>query len=191
MAPRSKARMVAEAGLIAAVYGSATLLTIQVLNVFAFGPLQLRISEVFTVVALFTPAAVPGLFLGSVVANAALAVGNPLAWLDVVFGSIGTLLGAIWTWRFRRTKAVALAGPVVFNALIVAAYLPIVLQGLGGRALLDMYRVPVLGWDLSRSWIAMYAFGVVSVGIGQAIVVYGLGWPLASAIVRSGVTRER
>jgi hypothetical protein len=36
----------------------------------------------------------------------------------------------------------------------------------------------------------MYAFGVVAVGIGQAVVVYGLGWPLASAIVRSGVTRE-
>jgi uncharacterized membrane protein len=190
MAPRSKARTVAQAGLIAAVYGSASLLTMQFLGPLAFGPIQFRVSEAFTVVALFTPAAIPGLWLGTVIANASLAAASPLAWLDVVFGGIGTLLAAIWTWRFRRRKALALAGPVIFNALIVAAYLPILLQGLGGTALLDMYRVPVVGWDLTGSWLAMYAFGVVAVGIGQAVVVYGLGWPLASAIVRSGVTRE-
>ena len=51
------------------------------------------------------------------------------------------------------------------------------------------YQVPVFGWDLSSSWPLMYVFGVVSVGVGQAVVVYGLGWPLASALDRSGVTR--
>jgi len=182
---RSVARIVAEAGVIAAVYAAVSLITIESMQWFAFGPVQFRVSEALTVVALFTPAAVPGLWLGAVLANAAsVALGNPLGWLDVVFGGVGTLLGAWWTWRFRSRRALALAGPVVSNALIVPAYLPILLAGLG------IYRVPVLGWDLSSSWPLMYVFGVVSVGIGQAVVVYGLGWPLASALERSGVTRR-
>ena len=101
-----------------------------------------------------------------------------------MFGGLGTLLGAWWTWRFRANRPLALAGPVVTNALIVPAYLPILLAGLG------LYTVPILGWDVSRSWPAMYLLGVVSVGIGQAVVVYGLGWPLAAALERSGVTRR-
>ena len=171
--------------MIAAVYGAVSLITIEALQWFAFGLVQFRISEALTVVALFTPAAVPGLWLGAVVANAIAAaqMGNPFGWLDVVFGGLGTLLGAGWTWRFRSRRALALAGPVVSNALIVPAYLPIMLAGMG------LYQVPVFGWDLSSSWPLMYVFGVVSVGVGQAVVVYGLGWPLASALDRSGVTR--
>jgi uncharacterized membrane protein len=176
---------VAEAGVTAAVYGAVSLITIETLQWFAFGLVQFRVSEALTVVALFTPAAVPGLWLGAVLANgiAAAQMGNPFGWLDVVFGGLGTLLGAWWTWRFRARRALALAGPVVSNALIVPAYLPIMLAGMG------LYQVPVFGWDLSSSWPLMYVFGVVSVGVGQAVVVYGLGWPLASALERSGVTR--
>jgi uncharacterized membrane protein len=182
---RTVARTVAEAGVIAAVYGALSLLTIESFQWLAFGPIQFRVSEALTVLALFTPAAVPGLWLGAVLANgASLALGNPLGWFDVVFGGLGTLLGAWWTWRFRSRRALALAGPVVSNALIVPAYLPILLAGLG------VYQVPALGWDLSSSWAAMYVFGVLTVGIGQAVVVYGLGWPLATALERSGVTRR-
>jgi len=183
---RSIARTVAEAGVIAAVYGSVSFMAIELLQGLAFGLVQFRVSEALTVLALFTPAAVPGLWIGAMIANAAgaVATGNPLGGLDVVFGGLGTLLGAWWTWRFRARRAIALAGPVVSNALIVPAYLPILLAGLG------FYQVPILGWDLSRSWPMMYLFGVVTVGIGQAIVVYGLGWPLAAALERSGVTRR-
>ena len=171
--------------MIAAVYGAVSLITIEFLGWFAFGLVQLRLSEALTVVALFTPAAIPGLWLGAVLANlGSLALGNPLGWLDVLFGGLGTLLAAWWTWHFRSRRALALAGPVICNALIVPAYLPVLLVGLG------MYQLPILGWDLSSSWPLMYGFGVVSVGIGQAVVIYGLGWPLAAALERSGVTRR-
>jgi uncharacterized membrane protein len=103
---------------------------------------------------------------------------GPIAWLDVVFGSLGSLIGAVWMWRFRRNKPLALAGPVISNALVVPAYLPIMLMGFG------LYEVPLLGWDLEQSWFAMYLFGVLAIGIGQAIVVYGLGWPLQAALGR-------
>jgi hypothetical protein len=98
--------------------------------------------------------------------------------LDVVFGSLGTLIGAAWTWRFRRNTALGLAGPVVSNSLIVAAYLPWLVKGLG------LYEVPILGVDLEGRWLPMYLFGVVAIGIGQAVVMYGLGWPLLAALKR-------
>ena len=180
----SAARYVAEGGLIAAVYGIASVIAIQTQSILAFGLIQFRISEALTVVALFTPAAVPGLWLGTVLANAS--TGAPLAWLDMVFGGLGTLLGAWWTWHFRARRALALLGPVVCNALIVPAYLPILLKAMG---FMELYRIPSLGLDLSVSWPLAYAFGVVTVGIGQAVVVYGLGWPLAAALERSGITR--
>ncbi len=178
----SRTRYIAQAGVIAAVYATLSLLTMQFLGGLAWGPVQLRVSEAFTVVALFTPAALPGLTIGSVAANALNpAAVWPLAGLDVVFGSLGTLLGAVWMRRFSARPALALAGPVVSNALIVPAYLPIMLAGFG------FYTIPFFGVDLEGSWIAMYAFGVVAVGLGQAIVLYALGWPLAVALKQMGI----
>ncbi len=169
--------------MIAAVYGGLTLLTVQFLGVLGWGPIQLRVSEAVTVVAFFTPAAIPGLTLGSVIANlfAFASTGSPLALLDVVFGSLGTLLGAWWTWRFRSNTALGLLGPVLGNALIVPAYLPLLVKGLG------LYKVPLLGIDLEGRWLPMYLFGFVAVAIGQAVVMYGLGLPLLVALRRLGL----
>jgi len=177
-------RYVAQAGVIAAVYSAFTILVLQLPGGIGWGPVQLRLSEAITVVAALTPAAIPGLTLGTAVANASLllALGNPIVLYDVVLGSIATLLGAFWTWRFRNKTALALLGPVVFNALIVPAYLPIILSEVAG-----FYEVPILGVDLKGQWLGMYLFGVVAVGVGQAIVVYGLGWPLLAAMRRIGV----
>lgn len=176
----SRTRYIAQAGVIAAVYASLTLLTMYLLQGLAWGLIQLRVSEAFTVIAMFTPAALPGLTIGSVVANALNpAAVWPLSLLDVVFGSLGTLLGTVWMRRFRGNVPLALAGPVVANALIVPAYLPVLLKGLG------LYTF--LGVNLEGTWLGMYLFGVVSVGIGEAIVVYALGLPLYAALKRTGV----
>ena len=178
----SRARYIAQAGVIAAVYATLTLITMQFLGGLAWGPIQLRVSEAFTVIALVTPAAVPGLTIGSVVANALNPTAVwPLAAFDVVFGSLGTLLGALWMRHFRRNLPLALAGPVIANALIVPAYLPLLLKGLG------FYTLPLIGVNLEGAWFPMYLFGVVTIGIGEGIVVYALGWPLALALKRMGI----
>lgn len=179
-------RTIARAGLIAAVYGALTILAMQFLSFLAIGPVQFRLSEAATVLALFTPAAIPGLAVGSVVANlyALVVLGNPLAMLDVVFGSLGTLLGAVWTWRFRKRPALALLGPVVSNALIVPAYLPFMLKGLG------LYKVPFTSVDLEGHYLPMYLFGVAFVALGQAVVVYALGLPLAMSLKRLGLAER-
>jgi len=174
-----RARRVAQAGVIAAVYAVLTFLVIQLGSVFSYGIVQFRLSEALTVVACLTPAAIPGLFVGSVLANlSSVASFGAIGLLDVAFGSLGTLLGAAWTWRFRERTALALAGPVVFNALIVPAYLPAMLGASG------LTTVPILGITSSSSWPVLYMAGVVGVAVGQAVVVYGLGWPLLAALRR-------
>lgn len=178
----ARTRTVAQAGVIAAVHATLTVAVIQMPAQLGWGPVQLRLSEALTVLALFTPAAVPGLALGTALANASLlAQVGPVGLLDVVFGSLATLLGAWWTWHFRERTALALAGPVVTNALIVPAYLPVLFAALG------FAQEPLFGLELGDSWLALYLTGVVTVGIGQAIVVYGLGWPLAALVRSSGV----
>ena len=178
----SRTAMIARAGTIAAVYAALTIATLQLPAQLGWGLVQFRVSEAVTVLATLTPAAVPGLWLGTAVANGFMAsqVG-PIAILDVVFGSIASLLGAAWAWRFRSRTALALLGPVLFNALIVPAYLPLLLAGFG------LYEVPLLGVDLEGTWLAMYAFGFVAIAAGQAVIVYGLGWPLLAALRRTGI----
>ncbi len=170
---------VAHAGLIAALYCAATLITALFLQGLAWGPVQLRVSEALVVLAILTPAAVPGLTIGCVIANLMISVINgtgALGLFDVVFGSLATLLGALWCSRFRERPALALAGPVVANALIVPAYLPLLLQGLG------FYTIPFTSLSLDGAYVFMYVFGVISIAIGEALVVFVLGLPLLKSL---------
>ncbi|MBW6467574.1 MAG: QueT transporter family protein [Coriobacteriia bacterium] len=180
-APRGT-RSVAQAGVIAAVHAAVTLAVLQMPAQLGWGPVQLRISEALTVLALFTPAAIPGLALGTGIANASLVAQlGPVGLLDVVFGSLATLIGAWWTWHFRGRLLVALAGPVVANAFIVPAYLPVLLAALG------LGQESLFGLDPATGWLAAYLIGVVVIFASQAVVIYGLGVPLALFLRRTPV----
>lgn len=168
-------QFIVQTALIAALYAAATLVTMFVLQGLAFGPIQLRVSEALVVLALFTPAAIPGLTLGCVIANLVALVMNglgALGLLDVIFGSFATFLGALWCWKLRSKTFVALLGPVLANALIVPAYLPFLLQGLG------FYSIPFTDISLDGIYLSMYLFGLVSIAISESLVVYLLGFPL-------------
>ncbi|MDR0514320.1 MAG: QueT transporter family protein [Coriobacteriaceae bacterium] len=165
--------------MIAAIYAAATLATLLLLQGLAWGPVQFRLSEAVTVCAAATSAAVPGLALGCVIANLIACIINgtgALGLLDVVFGSIATLGGALWCRRFKERPKLALLGPVLANAIIVPAYLPILLQGLG------FYTIPFTNISLDGAYLPMYLFGVIATGIGEALVVYVLGLPLLKAL---------
>lgn len=181
-----KTTYVAQAGMIAAVYAAATLVALLFLQGLAWGPVQFRISEAVCVLALLTPAAVPGLTVGCIIANLiSLAVNGTgaLGMLDVVFGSLATLLGALWCWKMRERPKLALLGPVIANALIVPAYLPLILQGLG------FYTIPFTDIALDGAYIPMYLFGFIATGLGEALVMYVLGLPLFTALKRFGVVK--
>lgn len=178
----SRTAIITQTGIIAALYAALTLLALTFLGGLAFGPVQLRISEVVCVLALFTPHAIPGLTIGCALANLigiALNGSGALGLLDVVGGSLATFVGAWWCWRMRAHVGLALLGPVVANALIVSAYLPLILAALG------FYTIPFTDISLVESYPLMYLFGVVALGLGEAVVVYGLGLPLQAALKRT------
>lgn len=183
-ASSARTTYVAEAGLIAAVYAACTLVALLLLQGLAWGPVQFRISEALTVLAVLTPAAVPGLTIGCVIANLAAMVINgtgALGLLDVVFGSAATLIGALWCRKFAENPKLAMLGPVLANAIIVPAYLPILLQGLG------FYTIPFTTISLDGAYLPMYLFGSIATGIGEAAVIYLLGTPLLAALRRARV----
>ena len=184
---KGRSSYVAQAGMIAAVYAAATLVALLLLQGLAWGPVQFRISEAVCVLAVLTPAAVPGLTVGCIVANLiALAVNGTgaLGLLDVVFGSLATFLGALWCWKMRERPKLALLGPVFANAVIVPAYLPLLLQGLG------FYTIPFTSIALDGAYVPMYLFGLIATGIGEALVMYVLGLPLLSALKRFRVVKQ-
>ncbi|MBM6755780.1 QueT transporter family protein [Collinsella tanakaei] len=182
-----KSTYIARAGVIAATYAACTLVTMLFLGNLAWGPIQFRISEALCALALVTPAAIPGLTLGCAIANVAnivLSGTGALGLLDVVFGSLATFLGALFTWKMRSHPLVALAGPVLANALIVPAYLPILLAGVG------FYTIPFTSIALDGSWPLMYLFGLVTTGIGEATIMYVLGYPLYRSLTKSAFIKR-
>ena len=184
---QNRARRVARVGVIAAVYAALTLVALLFLGSLAWGPVQFRVSEALCALALLTADAVPGLALGCAIANVAnivLSGTGMLGMLDVVFGTLATAIGAFITWRLRRRPALALLGPVVANALIVPAYLPLLLQGIG------FYTIPFTNIAIDGAYPAMYAFGLVATGIGEAVVMYVLGLPLNRALSRTSLARS-
>lgn len=106
-----KVLFITQAAMIAAVY---VVLTV-VFAPFGFGEVQVRISEVLTILAYFTPAAIPGLFIGCIIGNA---MGGAIL-IDVIFGSIATLIGAIFSYMLRKNKFLVPLPPIIANALIV------------------------------------------------------------------------
>lgn len=173
---------IARVGMIAAAYAACTLITMMFLGSLAWGPVQFRVSEALCVLALFTPAAVPGLTLGCIIANVAniaLSGTGMLGMLDVVFGSLATFAGALFTWKMRERPLIALVGPVLANALIVPAYLPLLLQGIG------FYTIPFTSISLDGAYPFMYAFGLVTTGLGEAVIMYVLGYPLSRSLAKT------
>ena len=76
---------------------------------------QLRFSEALTILPFFTPAAIPGLFVGCLLSNILTGCALP----DIVFGSLATLIGAILTYKLRKNKWMAPLPPIAANAIII------------------------------------------------------------------------
>lgn len=111
---KSKALFITQAAVIAAIY---TLLTCFAGAIgLANGSIQLRFSEILTVLPIFTPAAIPGLFIGCVLSN----ILTGCVFWDIIFGSLATLLGAIGTYLLRKKSCyLAPLPPIIANTLIV------------------------------------------------------------------------
>ena len=101
-----------EAAMIAAIYVALT----YVFAPISFSEVQVRIAEALTILPVFTPAAVPGLFVGCLLGNILGGAVLP----DVICGSFATLIGAFFTWRLRAAHPfLAPVPPIIANTLIV------------------------------------------------------------------------
>ncbi len=145
-------RRVAIGAVIAAAYAALCML----LQPISFPALQFRLSEALCVLPMFFPEAVPGLFVGCLLAN--LLGGNGI--LDVVFGSLATLAAAWGTYKLRRWPLLAILPPVVINAVVIGIVLH---YAVGAPLLLEMGTI----------------------FLTQAAVCYVVGYPLYLLLNRS------
>ncbi|MDO4321270.1 MAG: QueT transporter family protein [Lachnospiraceae bacterium] len=106
-----KVLFLVQGAAIAAIYVVLTM----VFAPFSFGEIQIRVSEALTVLPYFTPAAIPGLFIGCLIGNT---LGGAIP-VDIVFGSLATLIAAVCTYLLRSHRYLAPVPPIVANALIV------------------------------------------------------------------------
>ena len=137
---------------IAAIYVVLTLSFAAI----SFGSIQFRISEALVILPYFTPAAIPGVFLGCFISN--LVAG---AFYDAIFGSLATLIGAVFSWLLRRNKYLVCVPPILSNTLII----PWVLR--------YAYGMP-----------DAIPFLMLTVGIGEVLAVGVLGNMLLAALER-------
>lgn len=165
-------KYLSESAIIAAVYIVLTL----IFQPISFGQLQFRIAEALTILPALTPAGIPGIFIGCLLANL-LGGGH---WIDIVFGSLASLLAA-WLTRvlakrlrldenstekysrkelFRTPKLYLFPLPtIIINSLVVGFYIPII-------------------YPAGDATLAVFLFSMLTVGLGQVIITYLLGLPL-------------
>lgn len=149
------------AAAIAAVYAVLTL--IGAVFGLSYNSIQFRFSEAMCILPLFSSAAVPGLTVGCVVANIMSSV-NPL---DTVIGSLATLIAAVLTRKCRNATIkgyplLSMCFPVIMNALLVGA--------------------EIAFFTDRNNFLPAFGINALSVGIGEAAVIFTLGSALYSFI---------
>ncbi len=144
------------ASLIAAIYVLLTYI-VHILGLDR-GAIQIRISEALAALLYFTPVAIPGLFVGCLLSN--LLTGCMI--LDVVFGSLATLLGAILGYALRKNKIMVLLPTIISNSVII----PLVLR----------YTYSLDG--------ALWYF-IITVGVGEIISCGVLGYILINSLEKN------
>lgn len=146
-------RRLCEAALIASIYVILTYLCAAV--GMSSGAIQLRLSEALCILAIFTPAAVPGVALGCFMAN--LLTGCAL-W-DIVFGTLASLIGMIGCRALKKYPYLAPVPYALANMIVI----PFVVKLVYGAP----EALPLI---------------FLTVGIGEIISVFGFGIPLYLAL---------
>lgn len=148
---------ICQAAVIAALYVVLT----YVFSAFASGVIQVRVSEALTILPAFTPAAIPGLVIGCLLSNTL----TGCVLLDIIFGSVATLIGALGSYALRRHTWMVPIPPIVSNMIIV----PFVLRFAYGAT-------------------DAFPFMIATVGAGEIISCYLLGMILYGALKKMNHT---
>ena len=163
-----KTKNITHAAVLGAMYFALTHLQNFLVPNSATWTIQFRASEALCVLALFTPAAVPGLTIGCLLFNLSFAGALPLDWL---VGSFATYLACGSMRLLRKYPLAALSMPAWFNALFVGWELTIYLGDTGFT-------------------MAAFCVSAIQVAIGELAVLYTLGWLLHRTMTRTGIARR-
>lgn len=165
---------IVQAAVIAALYATLTILQNTLLPGTASAAIQFRVAEVLTILAVFTPAAIPGLTIGCVIANiSSLSVLGPY---DMIFGSLASLLAAVLMYLLRNKR--------LFKLPVAAALMPALANGI------------IVGFEIEFFFVeGGFHFGDFllqggCVALGELGVLIVLGLPLARLIEKQGFDKK-
>lgn len=167
---------IVQGAVIAAMYAALTILQNVLFPGSASMAVQFRVSEVLTVLALFTPAAIPGLTVGCIIAN--LSSLPSLGPYDLIFGSLASFFAALTMYALRNVR---------FGKLpILAALMPAVMNGVFVGFEIDFFFINnARGFDFGD-----FLFQGGCVALGELAVLFVLGLPLVYIIERNGLDEK-
>lgn len=147
-----KTKKLTFAALTAGLY--VVLTTLASMMGLSSGVIQIRFSEALTILPVFTPSAIPGLTLGCVLAN----VISGAHIYDVIFGSIATLIGGVFTYTLRKNKYLAIMSPIVSNTLIIPFVLSYVyhFEGSLWYFMITVFAGEVISCGVLGLWLHRY-----------------------------------
>ena len=165
---------IVQAAVIAALYAALTILQNTLLPGTASMAVQFRVAEVLTILAVFTPAAIPGLTIGCIIANiSSLSVLGPY---DMIFGSLASLLAAVLMYLLRNKR--------LFKLPVAAALMPALANGI------------LVGFEIEFFFVeggfhfGDFLFQGGCVALGELGVLFVLGLPLARLIEKHGFDKK-
>ena len=165
---------IVQAAVIAALYAALTILQNTLLPGTASMAVQFRVAEVLTILAVFTPAAIPGLTIGCIIANiSSLSVLGPY---DMIFGSLASLLAAVLMYLLRSKR--------LFKLPVASALMPALANGI------------IVGFEIEFFFVeggfhfGDFLFQGGCVALGELGVLFVLGLPLARLIEKQGFDKK-
>ena len=166
---KKKTTFVVQSAVIAALYAGLTYAA-GMMNL-AYGSIQFRFSEALTILAAISPAAIPGLTIGCFLGN----ITSPYGIIDVICGTIATLLAAVLSYKTRNIKfknmpLLSAFFPVLTNAIIVG---------------LEITLFMPKGFKLQA-----FLINAIQIAFGQIVVCYGLGLPLYNVIKKTKLDKK-
>jgi len=155
---RSRLMFLAQAAVIAALYaGLALALPL-------YSSLQFRVAEALTLLPVLTPAAIPGLAVGCLIAN----LGSPFGLIDIVFGTLASLLAALCAFwlrklQYKRLPLLSALMPPLFNGLVIGAVIALMVTGTLDFGAFTLTNMLVFGGQVALS---------------ELVICFALGLPL-------------
>ena len=166
---KKKTDFLVKSAVIAAIYAGLTYFA-ALLNL-AYGGVQFRFSEALTILAVFSPSAIPGLTVGCFLGN----ITSPYGLVDIVCGTLATLIAAVLSYHTRNIKfkdlpLLSALFPILSNAIIVGLEITLFMpEGFKFEAFL---------------------ISALQVGLGELVMCYGLGIPLYKIIKKTKLDKK-